>query len=177
MVALKSGVQFRLAGRLPGFAGRAAEHGDTSRHFDGFCVSMPATGRRAVRCNRSRVPPKPAFGRMPGLKRTAFHPLSDLLEKTCFAKSSKKSPLLDSEPGNRSKKQLGISRNLRFLLIHGAHPLSCFVGCRGQSIFLHEQNGLMLFMLTPELFVYPQAGWSPVPCLPGSRFQGAAALQ
>lgn len=105
----------------------------------------------AVRRNILWVPPKPAPGRGPVLNRTAFQPLSALEANTCCAKSSKKSPLLDSEPGSRSKKQLGISRNLRFLLIHGAHPLSCLVGCRGQSIFLHEQNGLMLFMPSPEL--------------------------
>lgn len=80
------------------------------------------------------------------LKCTVFQSYSGLEEKTCFAKSSKESPLLASEPGSRSKKQLGISFNLRFLLMHGAHPLSCLAGCKGQSIFLHEQKVLKLFM-------------------------------
>jgi len=43
-VALKSGARRRFVGRLLGFAGRAAEHRDNSRHVDGFYVSMPVTG-------------------------------------------------------------------------------------------------------------------------------------
>ena len=59
----------------------------------------------------------------------------------------------------RLKKQFGISLWCRFLLIHGAHPLLCFVGCNGQFRFLQVQN-LLIFSIS--LFVQPcqQANFS-----------------
>lgn len=59
--------------------------------------------------------------------------------------------------------QAGISCNLRFLLIQGAHPLSCFVGCNAQSKFLQVQNLLKLFMLQSSTFQLMKKGTIQTP--------------
>lgn len=63
-----------------------------------------------------------------------------------FAKALNVSSSLFSAFSTRLKKQLGTSFNFKFLLIHGAHPLSCFVGCSGQLKFLQVQNWLILLI-------------------------------
>ena len=60
--------------------------------------------------------------------------------KTAFAKSSKESPFRKSLSFTRLKKQLGTSFSFKFFAMQGAHPLLCFVGCKGQSVFLQLQN-------------------------------------
>ena len=70
---------------------------------------------------------------------------------TICAKSSNESPFRLSAFGMRLKKQFGISFKRRFLLIHGAQPLLCFVGCKGQFKFSHVQNGLIFSINTASI--------------------------
>lgn len=58
------------------------------------------------------------------------------MPKTNLEKSSNVSPVLLSAFSVRLKKQFGISLRRKFLLIHGAHPLSCFVTHRRCNIFV-----------------------------------------
>ena len=66
--------------------------------------------------------------------------------RTNSAKSWKESPCHRSAPSTWLKKQLGISCKRKFLLMQGAHPFSCLVGCSGQSKFLQVQKGLKFAM-------------------------------